>query len=379
MNEIVSKQDCCGCTSCLAACPSGAISYDADPEGFLYPSIIQGRCIDCGLCQKVCPVFGHMPESVYLGEQAVYALHTREESTWMQASSGGVFEVLSRYILEKQGVVYGVGYNEDLRVRHGRASNIKEMLVFRGAKYVQSDLRGIFGNVRSDLESRREVLFSGAPCQVEGLRKFLRKPFPNLLTVDLICHGVPSPKIFREYILWAEKQTGKKIISMNMKDKTSGWGDQSPRIFFSDGSDSWNTPVSRLWNRIFYSSLVLRPSCHVCRFANYHRPGDLTIGDYWGIEKAHPSFFDCRGISLALVNTEKGKDVFEAIRDCFEVLPSSREKCHQPNLEYPTASPAERERFWQQYLRNGFGWVCRKYWNYGWKEQVWMLLKGRKS
>ena len=202
------------------------------------------------------------------------------------------------------------------------------------------------------------------------MRGFLRKTYEKLLVVDIMCHCVPSPKVFSDYISFVENKAGKKICSIFMKDKTFGWGNQSPRITFQDGSSWFNRAETHLWNQIFYSQLATRPSCHECRFSNYLHPGDITIGDFWGVEQTYPDFYNKDGISLLFANTPKGKLVFDEIKKDFEYIASDTEHCIQPNLIHPVAPDTRRNQFWNDYQRFSFKQTCVRYFGYGLRNQL---------
>ena len=361
MINIICKYDCCGCTACAAICGKQAITMQADEMGFLYPLTDTSKCVDCGLCDKVCPIIRYDAVDDKTATPIIFALHHRDTDTWHTSSSGGVFAALTEYALKRNGIIYGAEYDEDFAVIHRGEENVEGTLKFRGSKYVQSDISGIYAEIRTHLRNGRFVLFSGTPCQVEGLKGFLIKPYINLLTVDIMCHGVPSPKVFADYVQFIRKNSFLRLTGINMKDKTFGWGYQRLRLFFGTHKSQFNTSISNLWNKIFYSHLATRPSCHKCRFANYLRPGDISIGDFWGIEKSHPEFFNSEGISLIMLNNQKGKDVWEHIKDCFSYIESDTTKCVQPNLQHPAAEPSGKQQFVEDYQNLSFWAIGVKY------------------
>ncbi|WP_251968442.1 Coenzyme F420 hydrogenase/dehydrogenase, beta subunit C-terminal domain [Parabacteroides sp. AD58] len=370
MVNIINKADCCGCTACASICTHSAITMQPDIEGFLYPAVNSDLCTNCGLCEKVCPTTYYDALDKAMSSPKIYALRNRDSKILKTSSSGGVFAELVSYTLSKDGVVYGAVYDENFHVIHRLAKNETEALQIRGSKYVQSDLRGIYKDIRDQLRKNQFVLFSGTPCQVQGLKNFLIKPYVNLLTVDIMCHCVPSPRVYDDYLHFIQKTFKSSISSIFMKDKTLGWGKQRLRISFSDGKEIFDTPESNLWNQLFYSQLISRPSCHECRFSNYQHPGDLTIGDYWGIEKVHPEFYDSNGVSLLFTNTDKGETVFSDIKDSFFFIESTKDHCVQPNLISPVESNPLREMFWLDYDKKTFRSIAVKYFNYGLRNKV---------
>lgn len=363
MIEICDKHDCCGCTGCASVCGSGAITMTADEEGFLYPMVDMSLCSDCGLCERVCPIIARDKEQPASMPMKVLGLHNKNINTWLKSSSGGVFQALAEHTIRQEGIVFGAEYNDDFAVVHRGETTPEGILKFRGSKYVQSDLRGVYAEIRHLLRQNRKVMFSGVPCQVEGLKRFLIKSYDNLTTVDILCHGVPSPKIFSDYISYIRRNTVFPLKGIFMKDKAFGWGYQNIRLFYSKGVTEFNTPVSNLWNKIFYGHVANRPSCHACRFKNIHRAGDLSIGDFWGIEKSHPDFFSDKGVSLMLINTDKGMTLWNEIEDQFSYIESDTTECMQPVLSLSQPEPADRTAFWQDYVANGFEKAMQKRYN----------------
>lgn len=360
MIHITDKHDCCGCTACASVCASNAITMQPDEEGFLYPVCESSLCTDCHLCEQVCPIIARDRRQPDTLPDKVFALRNKDAEKLRSSSSGGAFAAMTEEILNRNGIVYGAEYNESFEVVHCGETKADGALKFRGSKYVQSDLRGVFKEIRAKLRKGMPLLFSGTPCQVEGLKRFLIKPYDNLVTVDILCHGVPSPKVFADYVRFINTYSVGHLQGIFMKDKTFGWGYQDTRLFFQKGRSEFNTPLSLLWNRIYYDHVANRPACHRCRFTNFHRPGDLTIGDFWGIEKSHKDFSSPSGISLLMINTVKGSMLWENIRHHFDYIESDTDKCLQPVLQYPRPESSERIRFWEEYRKLGFDKAIRK-------------------
>ena len=367
MTSYIEKNDCCGCTACASACGQAAITMETDNEGFLYPSVDAVKCIHCGLCERVCPIVQYDQLVSKVAEPTVYAAYHVDERVRKASSSGGVFTALCDHIFKLGGCVYGAVYDEQWKVIHVKAETVEEAIRFRGSKYVQSDVRGIFPQIKEDLRSGRLVLFSGTPCQCQGLRGYLRKSYSNLYIIDIMCHGVPSPLIFAEYIKLIQKKAASSIRSINMKDKTLGWGRQSPRICFANGKEWFNTLETSLWNYIFFSHYTARPACYSCRFTNYKRPGDVTIGDYWGIEELYSDFYDKKGISFLFINSDRGKTLFDSIKWQLVYRSGNARQCgkNQHNLQAPITKPDKRDKFWHDYEHMGFLALCTKYFSYG--------------
>lgn len=359
MIVLSDKRDCCGCTACEAVCGHQAIAMQADAEGFLYPTVDATRCTDCHLCEQVCLIIQRDARPPVGLPSRVLALRHKDKATLRSSSSGGAFAAMTKVFLDKGGVVYGAEYDEGLAVVHRGEDTPDGVRRFRGSKYVQSDLRGVFRDVRAQLRAGRPVLFSGTPCQVEGLKNFLRRPYDGLTTVDILCHGVPSPKVFADYVRFVNRHSVRPLRGMFMKDKTFGWGYQDLRLYFQGGSTEFHSPLSRLWNRVFYDHVANRPACHACRFASFHRPGDASMGDFWGVEKALPHFVSTDGVSLLLVNTDKGEALWQAVKSQFDYAESTTEACRQRALESPVPPSPQRVQFWQAYHERGFDSVVR--------------------
>lgn len=363
MIHIKDKSDCCGCTACANICAHNAIVMQRDVYGFQYPIVDEDKCINCRLCEITCPL-NNEKIKLQIETKEAFGLYNKDVEKHKLSSSGGVFEELSHFIVQHGGVVYGVVYDTDWIVCHKRIDNILELNEYRGSKYVQSDLRDVFQTVYSDLKSNRKVLFSGTPCQIAGLKSFLRKDYENLVTCEIICHGVPSPLLFKDYISFIQKTRKKLIACINMKDKTNGWGYQSLKIVYKDGSKEQGTLLTNLWNRIYYSNKALRPSCYSCKFTDYSRCADITIGDYWNLNRFHPEIYNKNGVSLILIQTLKGIDLFNCIKDSFLKIKLNTGEYPQESLESPIKIPSGRNLFWQDYFDYGFVFISKKYYGY---------------
>lgn len=350
------KSTCCGCGTCAAICPKSCISMTSDEEGFMYPSVDESLCVNCGLCLKICT----WEHPIKKEPRHVYAIKAKDINVRYQSSSGGAFDVIARFLLNKGYVVYGAAYSDDFsEVNHIMIKTASDLPLLRGSKYVQSNMTDVFTEIHSLLISGEKVLFSGTGCQVSALKLFLKKDFDSLITIDILCHGVPSPLLFRLYIKNVKEKYG-HISTINMKDKTNGWGHQQLRMI---ATKNVSTDVQNLWYKIFYSRIALRPSCYECIFMDIARAGDISIGDYWGIENVNGSFLDKRGVSLLLSNSEKGHQIFESVKKYFEVLETTVEDCYQPVLKGPEPSPEWRFSFWNTFYQIGFNETVYRFWN----------------
>lgn len=346
------KGDCCGCGACEAACPKKAITMRTDSEGFWYPQVDSSLCVDCGLCKKACTFnaeWGGIRELCADHPMAVYGVKHKDEPTRAASRSGGIFTALSDQILHQGGTVYGVALDERFLAEHRRAVTAEERNQFRGSKYIQSRMDGIYSQIREDLRAGKNVLFSGTPCQVAAVRKAMKKEnTEKLFLVDIICHGVPTPKVWRDYLDAMEDKHQGKVTAVDFRNKKFGWTAHK-ETFVINGCEY----ESEFFRTLFGSHEIIRPSCYYCKYKKIIRVGDITIGDYWGIDKAIPKFNDEKGVSLILINNEKGMRLFELCKTnivCKEAqLRDSMQNC----LRICYGSPANRKEFWQSYKRSG--------------------------
>ena len=314
MTETVAKtKNCTGCGACLNICPTKAIEMQADAEGFLFPRINEKQCTDCGLCLKICPA--EHPLYEHLQKPACYAAAAQDELR-SQSSSGAVFPLLAEDFLQKGGYVSGAAFDENNRVRHIVIGSSEELQKIKGSKYVQSDTGHSYSEIKKLLKENKPVLFSGTPCQVAGLRAFLQKDYENLLTVDIVCHGAPSPVAFEKYAAGMLNKEGEKILAVNFRDKKNGW--EPYCLTVKTNHDIYSTNRWKdLFIRAFLENLILRKSCAQCPFARFPRQGDITLGDFWKVEKFSDKLNDGRGTSLVLINSAKGKKYFNDISSKF--------------------------------------------------------------
>ena len=379
MINVVDKSQCCGCSACLNICPRCAIEMLPDDMGFLYPKVNANKCINCGLCEKVCSFNPNYDKSYLFPKPIVYGARNKNKEIVAQSQSGAVFYTIAMKVIEMGGTVYGAGFDSKFQVEHKRAETIDQVQEFRGSKYVQSTMNAIMNQVLADLINERLVLFSGTPCQVAGLRSFLklkRMDVSNLLCLDLVCHGVPAPYIWRDNLVDIEKGKKRKIIKVNFRDKTNyGWHSHVETYSFSDNT----TFSSQHYTKIFYKHLILRQSCSVCYYTNLQRTGDVTICDFWGMKNENPEWdSENKGVSLLMVNTEQGQKILNLIRNDIEYFLCKTEDYIQPNMMHPSEANANRDNFEKDYIRKGFSFVFRKYAVWGIKYRIRFWLKDPK-
>lgn len=370
-----SSDDCCGCSARTQICPSKAISMIPDSLGFLYPQIDNTKCTDCGLCEKVCSFRSNYDLSNNLPEPLLFGLKHGIESERMESQSGGAFALLSDWVLEQNGAVYGAGYADDFTVLHKRAENKLQRNEFRGSKYVQSNISDIFPLLTGDLKSKKYVLFSGTPCQTAAIHSFVKlKKLDDskLFLVDLICHGAPAPFVWKNYLTYLEQKFHDKIIKTNFRDKQFGWREPLESYIFKSGKS-----VSAFsYTYLFYKHIMLRLSCGKCPFTNYNRPSDITVGDFWGIEKSNPDFAaDNKGVSLVIVNSQKGRFLFDNIKEKCNFFKTVKEDSLQSNLQRPSPLHKNRKKFENDFSNFGFVYINKKYGTDSWNYKIKRILK----
>lgn len=309
---MIEKQDCCGCTACLHICPVHCITMHEDEERFLYPVIDEGHCIHCHKCETVCPM--RKQENQDTGT-AAFVGYCRNEVIRKQSSSGGIFSVLAEWALQQNGVVFGAAFDENFEVYHIAIETEADLPKLRGSKYVQSRLGNTYPEIKRYLEMGRKVLFTGTACQIAGLKKYLNQPYENLYTVDVLCHGVPSPKLWRMYLAAQEKRYGTPIEKIELRSKKYGWNNFSVTIDFADKQQYCVRFFEDQFMKMFLGNLDLRPSCYACPFKEFPRISDMTIGDSWGIEKVMPDLGDDKGISVILVHSQKGVRMLREVQE----------------------------------------------------------------
>lgn len=329
---------CSGCRACEKNCPKEAIEMIYDKEGFLIPQIKKELCIDCNICAIKCP----QNNTLYRDEQQeVYGAVLKDKNKLIKSTSGGAFIALAKTIIDLNGVVYGCTFNNELQAEHIRVDTYNDLEKLQGSKYVQSNTKNTFIDVKKDIKAGKIVLYSGTPCQIAGLYSFLGKITDNLFTVEILCHGVPSPKMFKEYIKWRENKSGKKIIKYSFRHKEKGYGG---RYLIKFEGKNYNKKIPIMldpYGDAFLSGKTFREVCYLCKYASSKRVSDITIGDFWGFEKHYSTIDTKSGVSLIIINSERGKELFEKSNDKLYYLKSNMEIAQKYNegLKKPVERP----------------------------------------
>ena len=376
MTLFVSKKDCCCCGACVNVCPKSAISIVKDEIGQYYPRINEALCINCEACKRVCDFqkkdenrFGHKV-------LAAYGAASKDESLIKKSASGGMFAQLAKLFLETGGVVYGAAmlHEDKLRVKHIRIGDIDQLYLIQGSKYIQSDVGNIYQKVKQDLITGKQVLFSGTPCQAAALRSFLQKDYENLYIVDIVCHGVSTAQIFQDYISFLEKKENIKITNFAFRDKSMGWGLDAKYEYLESGQSKTKRLYYKLssFYKYYEDAAICRENCYHCKYACPTRIGDITLGDFWGIEKNQP---DClcenggildekRGISFCLINSPHGAELFEKISSQIDYVESDFEtiSMQNGNLLKSTSMSDKRNLIIELYKKQGYKAVDHLYW-----------------
>ena len=367
MIDIKNKVDCCGCNACGDICPTTAISFHTDNEGFWYPEVDMDKCINCGLCEKTCPIINiDSLKHNDFQEPECYAAENKNLEVVFDSTSGGLFSAFADRMYKDHGYVGGAVFSEDIRsVKQFISADKKDLPALRSSKYLQSDLSGFYTQVKNLLQAGEKVLVCGCPCQMAGLRAFLRKPYDNLLILDFICLGINSPLIWRKYLDTFEERYGSKVVYAKPKSKEYGWRNLTVKFKLADGQVKYEKRNENLFTRGFIGThAYIRPSCYECVFRGFPRISDITLADFWGIEKYDKSLEKDLGTSLVMVNSRKGKEWFEKIAGRLNYIPMEFQSTLGGNqaLVRSAARPnIDREQFFKDVNELTFGEVARKY------------------
>lgn len=357
------KVDCCGCTACYSICGKHAITMQRDEQGFMYPKVDEKQCVDCGLCAKVCP--GLHPHAFHAIK--CYGAKHKDKAEQLSSTSGGFAAALSQVIVEQGGAVYGVVFEDVKYVVTRRIDRKEDLPLLKGSKYVQSNIGETFVQAAKDLKAGRKVAFFATSCHIDGLQNYLlakKIDTTNLVTVDLICHGTPSPMLFEQYIDYLSRR--KPVSKFYFRTKAVGWGfgskTFSPSVRYTDGEKVFSTPRTLAFQQLFFSNNCLRPHCYQCPYAGKGRVADFTIADFWGLHFLHPEKFDRDGVSLVLVNTKKGQGIFQGLNNIESFETTFENAClKQSNQTAPSKKAATYEQFWKDYEKGGIDGVLKKY------------------
>ncbi len=351
MREYEKKETCCGCGACREICPQKAIQMIPDREGFLYPKVNSRLCSNCGKCRNVCPTnhygFGGgavgkdknpVDRNLYLGGQA------KDEEVRYSSSSGGIFSVLAQYVLSRGGVVYGAGYDKAMKVIHKGAENRQQLQQIKRTKYVQSNMEGIYEKIEKNLKENRWVLFTGTPCQAAALLRYLNRSYERLIVVDLICYGVPSPGIWKDYVNSLERVYRGKMTDFSFRDKRNRDNGHTCSCIIG-GREYAISFYQNIYCILYFKNYMLRPSCHSCRFCTVDRKSDFTIGDFWGIERVRQEMDDGMGTSVIIAHSDKAKGIWDEVKEELNWFQCSKEDLLQPRLLQPTGIGRGRRDF----------------------------------
>ena len=360
---LVSRDRCTGCTACKSICPKQCINMLKDEEGFNQLVIDLNNCINCKLCENICPILNKLEVHK---DTSAYAIINKDENVRLNSTSGGFFSILANYVFENNGYVVGASYNNQYDVEHIIINNKEDLYKLRGAKYSQSELGDILIQIKQLLEDKQLVLFSGTPCQVGGLKAYLRKEYSNLITVDLICHGVPSPKVWKDYVEYRSNNdnNGELPININLRSKSSGWSKYGYSVEFDYGTHKYSNLNSQdLFMKIFVGDYCLRESCSNCTFKGIHRVSDFTLGDYWGVWDQLPEMDDNKGTSLVFVRGNKAQELFNLLNENFDYKEVDRGESTtmNPSMIRSSVSKENRNEFLKEINSNNFEEITNKY------------------
>lgn len=347
------KFECTGCMACYNSCPNDSIKMKMDFDGCSFPYINKKTCIRCGKCRRVCPVL--QKEEKQQPEQALvtYVGYCTDEKLRRTSSSGAVFPLAAKWCISKGGVVFGAQY-DGTRVIHSRAETMEEVRLFKGSKYVQSDIGITYRQAKEALEREKYVLYTGLPCQIEGLKAYLEKEYERLYTIDLICHGIGAPGIWEKYIKVFHR--GKKINHIDFKNKDVGWNKEQLVIQYANGREYRRFPLDDYYDYGFNKNIFLRSACYDCKFKGFNRKSDLTIGDAWGVERYAPRFRDDKGCSLVFVHSEKGKEIFKEISKGmkYEAVEGKKAVTYNQRMISSVPKTPKRKEFYENLKKYSF-------------------------
>ena len=369
---ISRKEECCGCYGCVQVCPMKCVSMIEDKEGFFYPQVETLKCINCGLCEKICPIKKNNGSKET--RRIVLAGYSKDDNIRQNSSSGGIISHILENWIKNQGIVYGVILNDNLEVVHDRINCIDDLYKLRGSKYVESKINHIYLRIKEDLENDNKVLFVGTPCQVVGLKNFLEKDVENLCTIDFICHGVPSSKVWEMNKKNRGKKENNELKRVDFRNKINGWREFHIRYEYEQGEE-YLYHQDDLYMKLFLNNIILRPSCYECKFREMDRVSDITVGDFWGVEKYMKD--DDGGMSLIVVHSTKGDCLIEDIKNklVLKKVNDKLEEIIKKDIEKNISVPRERSSFFGDIDDLRYDVLVNKYCKMNYQQKIIRLLK----
>ncbi len=356
------KELCSGCYACSNACPKSCITMQVDSEGFWYPHVNEEKCVNCKVCEKICPVFNRISTREF-DFPIVYAAINKSEEVVKNSSSGGVFTSIAQYVLQNNGIVFGAAFNEKLEVEHIPIESEQELWKLQGSKYVQSKIGNVYEKVKEYLNQKRLVLFTGTPCQIAGLKSFLGNDYENLICQDIICHGVPSPRVWDLYLKYRKEKAEENIQEIFFRYKIYGWKKYSLLFNFENGKEYISVHRDDDYMKAFLYNYSLRPSCFNCHFKGVNRLADFTLADFWHVNTYAPDMYNENGVSLVFLHTEKAKQIFEIISNKLNIKYIEDENVAKMNRPMVSSvdRPKNRDKFFEKLGTTSFDVLIKKY------------------
>lgn len=360
MINITDKSKCSGCSACFNICPLRCIEMIDDNDGFLYPQVQIENCINCGLCEKACPIIA--PKELQNSPTA-YAAYNTNDIQRLNSSSGGIFILLAEQTIKRHGVVFGACFNDKFQVVHSYTETLDDLQKFQGSKYVQSKIDNTYIQAKTFLDANRLVLFTGTPCQIGGLKSYLNRDYNNLICLDICCHGVPSPKVWQKYLSYREKCANSIANSISFRRKDNSWKLYSISFSFDNNTEYLQTYDKDLMMTAFLKNICLRPSCYNCSFKTLHRESDITLADFWGIQNIFPEMDDDKGTSLLMVNSSKGMTLLNSIKEFLVLKETDIDNAIRFNPSMHSSVPynPKRDNFFDDCENLEFDTLIKKY------------------
>lgn len=354
MINKLSYKECMVCEACVNICPQKCININTEIATVNYPIIDEDKCINCGMCEKVCPIISKF--ECNSENNKVYAAMNLDNYIKQQSSSGGIFSLIAEEFLNNNGYVSGVTFDNSFKSKHIIIDDVKDLYLIRGSKYLQSENNYVYSEIKNILNSGKQVLFSGCPCQVAGLKSYLQGDYDNLTTVDIICHGIPSQRIFKEYVRILEKKYRSKIASVNFRDKSTGWHNSSIKITFENNKEYKKLIIDDIYMKGYFQNIILKESCYRCKYRSFKSGSDITLGDFWGAEILHNDVDYEKGLSIIIINSNKGNLLFNKVKHNMFIKESNIQEGYRYNkcLYNSPEKNKKREDFFKEVDKNGY-------------------------